>query len=107
MNGSDRYIPDIDMWKSRASQSRRPIALAAAALVLLVVMANTLYQIQPEEVGVVLRLGKFVRTTEPGLRVKIPFVEEVRKVQVQRQLKEEFGFRTEAACFFKCCQAVA
>lgn len=97
MNGSDRYTPDIDMWKTRASQSRRPIALAAVALVLVVVLANTLYQIQPEEVGVVLRLGKYVRTTEPGLRAKIPFVEEVRKVQVQRQLKEEFGFRTEAA----------
>ena len=36
-----------------------------------------------------------VRTTEPGLRVKIPFVEQVHKIPVQRQLKEEFGFRTD------------
>ena len=55
---------------------------------------NTLYQIDPEEVGVVLRLGRFVRTTEPGLRAKIPLVETVIKVPVQRQLKQEFGFRT-------------
>ena len=55
---------------------------------------STLYQVQPEEVGVVLRFGQYVRTTEPGLRAKLPFVEEVRKVPVQRQLKQEFGFRT-------------
>ena len=30
----------------------------------------------------------------PGLRAKIPFVETVLKVPVQRQLKQEFGFRT-------------
>jgi modulator of FtsH protease HflK len=44
---------------------------------------------------VVLRVGRFVRTSEPGLRTKIPFLESVHKVQVQRQLKEEFGFRTQ------------
>jgi len=38
--------------------------------------------------------GQYVRTSEPGLRVKLPLVEQVLKVPVQRQLKEEFGFRT-------------
>jgi membrane protease subunit HflK len=41
---------------------------------------STLYQVQPEEVGVVLRFGRYVRTTEPGLRMKMPFVEQVQKV---------------------------
>ena len=59
-----------------------------------ITLFGTLFQVQPEEVGVVVRLGKYVRTTEPGLRVKIPFVEEVFRIPVQRQLKEEFGFRT-------------
>ena len=35
-----------------------------------------------------------MRTSEPGLRTKIPLVEDVLKVPVQRQLKQEFGFRT-------------
>lgn len=95
MNGSDQYLADIALWRARASQSRRPIIWGAAAVLLLVVLASSMYQVQPEEVGVVLRLGRYVRTTEPGLRGKIPFVEEVRKVPVQRQLKEEFGFRTD------------
>jgi membrane protease subunit HflK len=55
---------------------------------------NTLYQIQPEEVGVVLRFGRYDRVTDPGLRMKIPLIERVLKVPVQRQLKQEFGFRT-------------
>jgi len=65
-----------------------------AVVVILLAAFSTLYQVQPEEVGVVLRFGEYVRTTEPGLRAKLPFVEEVLKVPVQRQLKQEFGFRT-------------
>ena len=93
--------PIVDITRFARSQltnvSRLPKG-AATALVALVVLAvagfSTLYQVQPEEVGVVLRFGRYVRTTEPGLRARIPFVEEVRKVPVQRQLKQEFGFRT-------------
>ena len=73
----------------------RGAATAALAVLLAVLLGFTaLYQVQPEEVGVVLRFGEYVRTTEPGLRTKIPLVEEVLKVPVQRQLKQEFGFRT-------------
>ena len=70
---------------------------ASALLVLFVLVVagfNTLYQVQPEEVGVVLRFGRYVGTTDPGLRVKLPLVDQVIKVPVQRQLKQEFGFRT-------------
>lgn len=63
-------------------------------LVLVVLVFGSFYQIQPEEVGVVLRFGAYHRTTDPGLHVKIPLVETVRPVPVQRQLKQEFGFRT-------------
>ena len=42
----------------------------------------------------VLRFGRYSRATEPGLRAKIPLAERVLKVPVQRQLKQEFGFRT-------------
>lgn len=68
------------------------------ALVLLIVAVSSIYTVGPEEIGVVLRLGKFVRTSEPGLHAKLPFgVERVTKVPIQRQLKEEFGFQTVSA----------
>ncbi len=88
------FVDEIDAWRKRASVPGRAIVAAVVGVLALVLLFNTLYQIQPEEVGVVLRLGRFTRTTEPGLRMKIPLVEEVRKIPVQRQLKEEFGFRT-------------
>jgi membrane protease subunit HflK len=44
------------------------------------------------------RFGKYERTADPGLNFKLPApIERVYKVPVQRQLKEEFGFRTEHA----------
>jgi len=50
--------------------------------------------VQTEEVGVVLRFGKFIKITEPGLRMKIPFSDTVQRVPVTRQLTQQFGFRT-------------
>ena len=70
-------------------------AKALLAVVVLVIAGfSTMYQVQPEEVGVVLRFGRYVGTTDPGLRFKLPLVDQVLKVPVQRQLKQEFGFRT-------------
>ncbi|MGD8535249.1 MAG: FtsH protease activity modulator HflK [Candidatus Aminicenantes bacterium] len=71
------------------------IKLIVVAVIILILLAGSVYQIRPEEIGVILRFGKFVRTTDPGLHVKIPLgIERLRKVPVQRQLKMEFGFRT-------------
>ena len=85
----------IDVSQMRLPRFPRGAATAAAALLVAAVVAfGALYQVQPEEVGVVLQFGRYVRATDPGLRAKIPFVERVLKVPVQRQLKQEFGFRT-------------
>jgi len=58
---------------------------------------GTIFQVNPEEVGVIVRFGKYVRTVEPGLNFKYPFIESVYKVPVERQQKLEFGFRTTKA----------
>jgi membrane protease subunit HflK len=75
-----------------------PLGAVRAVLLILAVLLllfTTYYQVEPEEVGVVQRFGAYVRTTEPGPHLKLPFgVERVTKVPVQRQLKMEFGFRT-------------
>lgn len=91
------YLRDLDVFRSRAAGSRRTIAWGVGALLIAVALFMTLYQVQPEEVGVVVRFGRYVRTTEPGLRAKIPLIEQVYRIPVQRQLKEEFGFRTAEA----------
>ncbi|HET8538671.1 MAG TPA: FtsH protease activity modulator HflK [Anaeromyxobacter sp.] len=75
-------------WRGKAGA-------AAIALVALVAAATSYYQIEPDEVGVIRRLGRFVGTSDPGPHFRLPFgIERVQKVPVQRQLKMEFGFRT-------------
>ncbi len=64
-------------------------------ILVLVLVSTCFYSVAPEEVGVVQRFGKYLRTTNPGLRFKLPFgIETVKKVRVTRVFKEEFGFRT-------------
>ena len=71
---------------------------AIVALPAIVLLWTSWFTVAPEEVGIVLRLGDFVRQADPGLNAKWPYpIESVLKVPIQRQLKEEFGFRTQKA----------
>ena len=91
----DDRFPVVDVSKLKIPNIPwRTAAAGLLALVVLVSLMGTVYQIEPEEVGVILRFGKYARTAEPGLHVKLPFVEDMTRVPVQRQLKQEFGFRT-------------
>jgi membrane protease subunit HflK len=79
----------------RLRGSRRPLTFIALILVGLLALYSSYYQVEPDEVGLVTRFGRFVRTCNPGPHAKVPFgIERVQKVPVQRQLKQEFGFRT-------------
>ncbi len=55
---------------------------------------SSVFKIQPGEVGVILTLGKYSRTTESGLHFKLPYIEKLYKVNVEEIQKQEFGFRT-------------
>ncbi len=67
-------------------------------ILLIYVGSSCVYSVKVDEVGVVQRFGKYVRTVQPGLGFKLPAgIEKVTKVPVRRIDKEEFGFRTVAA----------
>ena len=89
-----------DLQKKLEQFTQLPISFRTVGAVILVLVAIPLlwsmwYTVDPEEVGVVLRFGRYDRRTQPGLHFKLPYpVETMEKVAVQRQLKEEFGFRT-------------
>ena len=64
-------------------------------LLLIVTAVTSIRTVGPEEEGVVVQLGKYNRTVLPGLNFILPFgFEKMHKIPVQRQLKQEFGFRT-------------
>jgi membrane protease subunit HflK len=70
------------------------VRIGLAILVLFVIM-SAWFTVDPEEAGIVLRFGRFVRQVPSGLHMKLPYpIERVLKVPIERQLKEEFGFRT-------------
>jgi len=82
---------DSQAW---IDKNRLMIKYLLTALVVLFILVTSLFQIGPEEVGIITRFGKYVRKVEPGLNLKIPVIERLYKVAVERQQKEEFGFRT-------------
>jgi len=77
---------------------RRYVNRILAGILVLIILFTTVYTVGPEEVGVIVRFGKFERTVSPGLNFKLPLgIESVSKIPVERQLKQEFGFRTVSA----------
>src|SRR6056300_824442 len=61
-------------------------------------LASGLYRVLPDEQGVVLRFGKFVKTTQPGLNYHIPFpVESVLTPKVTKVNRIDIGFSTGGA----------
>ncbi len=80
-------------FKSKGPKSFFGPAVVVGIILVIVILSNIFYSIQPDEVGVVLRFGRFVRKTQPGLHLKIPFVEEVTPVRTRHVFTESFGFR--------------
>ncbi len=94
----DQQAP-FDLNQFRPPQvNKHLIKWGLLGLIVLVILYSSFFTVGPEEVGVILRLGKYTRTVNPGLNFKLPLgIEQVYKVPVERQLKEEFGFRTAQA----------
>ena len=66
-----------------------------ALVVVLILIFSSVYTIGVNEVGIIQRFGKYVRTTSPGLNFKLPWgIEKLTKVKVRLIYKEEFGLRT-------------
>ena len=92
--GRDPGDPLEDILRRLRDVPRR-LGLIALIVLGVAVLFSLYYQVEPAEVGVVTRFGRFHRISPPGPHFKIPLgIERVQNVPVQRQLKEEFGFRT-------------
>lgn len=97
--GAGGMPPGVDDVVQKFKNLKLPGGWIIILVVLLIyVGSSTFYTVAVDEVGVVQRFGRHVRTAQPGLRFKLPTgIEKVTKVPVTRVDKEEFGFRTVAA----------
>jgi len=74
---------------------RRTILAVVVGLVLLSVLKSAVYSVNTEERGVILRFGRHVRTTDPGLHLKYPWpIEQRINVPTEQVRILEFGFAT-------------
>jgi membrane protease subunit HflK len=98
--GQNKGSPGQDGGQEKKSSDQGPFAgiakifLVLGAVILFQVVYSSFYTIEPGEVGIVLQFGKYNRTADPGLHFKVPYIEELMKVDVETVRKEEFGYRT-------------
>ena len=83
----------INKFSGGKSGGSKPFILGFIILVLLYV-ASGLYRVLPDEQGVVLRFGKYVHTTQPGLHYHLPLpFERVLTPKVTKVNRVDVGFR--------------
>jgi modulator of FtsH protease HflK len=76
------------------SSGSKPIIFGLILLVIIWAFSG-LYRVLPDEQGVVLRFGKFISTTQPGLNYHIPYpVETVLTPKVTKVNRIDVGFRS-------------
>jgi membrane protease subunit HflK len=92
----DKKVIEIkNYFKNKFGASKSILPLVIVILLIVFGAYNSMYEVDTEETGVVLRFGKFSGFADPGLHFKMPFgIDQVYLVQTGRVLKEEFGFRT-------------
>ena len=84
----NRFIP------GKGAKGGKPLFLGLIIL-LIIWAASGLYRVLPDEQGVVLRFGKFVNTTQPGLNYHFPYpIETALTPKVTKVNRMDIGFRS-------------
>ena len=82
----------FDFRREDIARATRVILLGFVLLAVLLGDSRSIYTVQPNELAVVLRFGKYVATTDPGLHFCIPFVDEVLTADTrERTVRMPFG----------------
>ena len=71
------------------------IAMIAGGIVLIILLATSVFIVDQTEEAVITRFGKYLATKGPGLQFKLPFgIDRNYTVNVKTVQTQEFGFRT-------------
>jgi modulator of FtsH protease HflK len=107
--GGSGQPPDLEEMLKRGQDKVKQVmrggsGVPGPALFLIAVLAVAFigfqaftFRVNPDELGVVMRFGKFVRQDPPGLHFRLPYpIDEVRLPKVTRQNIIEVGMRSSA-----------
>jgi len=90
-----KVIEIRDFIKNKFNPQKGLLPILVVVVLIVIGAYTSMYEVDTEETGVVLRFGKFSGFAEPGLHFKLPLgIDRVYLVPTGRVLKEEFGFRT-------------
>jgi membrane protease subunit HflK len=95
---------NYELYKLKESfkKIKSSLFLISTIVILIVFSFTSYYTVEPDEEAVVIRLGRYLKTTPPGLHFKIPFgIDSVTKVKTRIVHQAEFGFRTTQTSFNK------
>ena len=75
--------------------SPKMVTFALAGLIVIILLATSVYIVDQTEEAVITRFGRFIGTKGPGLQFKLPFgIDRNYTVNVKTVQTQEFGFRT-------------
>lgn len=84
-NGFETVDGGADDSKKKRGGGGKIAGIVIAVAVLLLLAANSAYEIKEKEQAVLITLGRAQAVTDPGLHFKIPFIQQVRKVNTTIQ----------------------
>jgi len=91
-NGSSNDPITIDPENEK---NIKKLAVIIPTIFVIFSLISSFYTIEPGEVGVIQRFGKLSSYSDPGLHLKIPFVDKLTKVNVEKVRRIEIGFRSD------------
>ena len=81
----DLFKNEAQRVKQIGSNYIKYIPVVILVVLIILALQSAIYVIGPDEVGVVQMFGKYVRTTDPGLHVKLPFgIERATPIKVKK-----------------------
>ena len=94
--GSDGNIRFGDDEIKLPQINKKMVFIIAGFILILILIFSSFYTVKTDEVGVIKRFGRYLKTTDNGLHFKLPFgIDTVTKVKGSNYIfPVEFGYRT-------------
>ena len=93
--GGSRNGDSVPSTGSGGNTTFKKLLIWVPTVFVILAILSSIYTIDPGEVGVIQRFGKLSTFTDPGLHFKVPFVDSLTKVNVEKIRRIEIGFRSD------------